>query len=147
MARDLPAGVRRVEPAPTPSVLVLGRTVVNGSGDLSSARALQEHYQLTLLSKWDQDGAVVPSRRDVYAPVAASEDPLGPWKTLNAMLAENPSAPHHAVVLDQFAPIGIGPGPDVEAQRDVVKQALARAAATGTTLLRQQFANGGWARD
>jgi hypothetical protein len=54
------------------------------------------------------------------------------------MLAENPPPPHHAVV-EQFASIGIGPGLDVEAQPDAVKQSLARAAAAGMTLLRQQL--------
>ena len=36
----------------------------------------------------------------------------------------------------------IGAGLDIEAQPDVVKQALARAAVTGMTLLRQQFSSG-----
>ena len=73
----------------------------------------------------------MPERRDVYAPVEPADDPLGPWKTLNAMLAENPPPAHHALVLNQFARIGIGPGLDVEAQPDVVKQGLIRAAAIG----------------
>ena len=94
---------------------------------------------------WGKPGATVPERRDVYAPAEAAQDPLGPWKTLNAMLAENPPPEHHAVVLDQFARIGIGPGLDVEAQPDVVKQGLTRAAMTGLGLLRQQFLSGDWA--
>ena len=49
------------------------------------------------------------------------------------------------MVLGQFAGIGIGPGLDVEAQPDVVKQGLTRAAMTGVALLRQQFLSGGWA--
>ena len=61
------------------------------------------------------------------------------------MLAENPPPEHHAVVLGQFARIGIGPGLDVEAQPDVVKQGLTRAAMTGMGLLRQQFLSGEWA--
>ena len=61
------------------------------------------------------------------------------------MLAENPPPPHHALVLDQFARIGIGPGLDVEAQPDVVKQGLIRAAAIGMPLLRQHFLSGDWA--
>ena len=52
---------------------------------------------------------------------------------------------HHAVVLGQFARIGVGPGLDVEAQPDVVKQGLTRAAMTGMGLLRQQFLSGEWA--
>lgn len=142
---DLPPGVRSVEPAPTPWALVLGRTAINGPEGLSTARALQAQYRLTPLSLWDQEDIVVPTRRDVYAPVAYTEDPLGPWKTLNAMLAENPPPPHHAVVLEQFASVAIGPGLDVEAQPDAVKQSLARAAADGMRLVRQQFTSGDWA--
>jgi hypothetical protein len=87
----------------------------------------------------------VPERRDVYAPAQPAEDPLGPWKTLNAMLAENPPPPHHDLVLAQFARIGIGPGLDVDAQPEAVKQGLARAATTGMGLLMQQFLSGEWA--
>ena len=61
------------------------------------------------------------------------------------MLAENPPPAHHAVLLRQFARIGIGAGLDVEAQPTAVKQGLARAAAAGMTLLRQQFLSGSWA--
>jgi len=141
---DLPPGVRRVEPAPTPWVLVLGRTAVNGPADLPEAWSLQGQYRLTPLSLWGVADAAVPDRRDVYAPAPAS-DPLASWKKLNAMLAESPPPPHHGVMLDQVRGIGIGPGLDVEAQPAVVKEALARAAASGTALLRQQFVSGDWA--
>lgn len=90
-------------------------------------------------------GATVPERRDVYAPAEPAQDPLGPWKTLNAMLAENPPPPHHALVLNQFARIGVGPGLDVDAQPEAVKQGLTRAAMTGMALLQQQFLSGEWA--
>ena len=142
---DLPPGVRRVEPAPTPWVLVLGRTAVTGAADLPAARELQQQYRLTPLSLWGVTDAVVPDRRDVYAPPPAS-DPLAPWKTLNAMLVENPPPPHHGLVLDQVRDIGIGPGLDVEAQPAVVKEALVRAAVAGMALLRQQFISGDWAK-
>lgn len=141
---ELPAGVRRVEAAPTPWILVLGRTAVDGAADLPAARSLQQQYRLTPLSLWGITGAVVPDRRDVYAS-APPTDPLGPWKTLNAMLAENPPPPHHRLVLQQFRDIGIGPGLDVETQPAVVKEALARAAAAGMALVRQQFISGDWA--
>ena len=141
---ELPPGVRRAEPAPTPWVLLLGRTAVTGAADIPAARALQQRYRLTPLSLWGVEGADVPARRDVYAPPPAS-DPLAPWKTLNAMLVENPPPPHHSVVLEQFRRMGIGPGLDVETQPSAVKEALARAAVDGMTMLRQQFLSGGWA--
>jgi hypothetical protein len=141
----LPPGVRSVRAAPTPWILIMGRVLVDGPAEVPAVRALQEQFRLTPLSKWGKRGAVVPGRRDVYAPVKAGENPLGPWKTLNAMLAQNPPPEHHAVVLSQFARIGIGPGLDVGAQPDVVKQGLNRAAMTGMAMLRQQFLGGEWA--
>ena len=59
-------------------------------------------------------------------------------RSLNAMLAENPPPAHHALLLDQFARIGIGPGLDVDEQPEVVKRGLLRAASVGMPLLRQQ---------
>ncbi|MGO8961896.1 MAG: DUF1254 domain-containing protein [Streptosporangiaceae bacterium] len=142
---QLPAGVKKTRPAPTPWVLVLGRTLTDGGADLADVHALQAEYRLTPLSLWGNPQAVAPERRDVYAPAAAPADPLGPWKTLNAMLAENPPPAHHGLVLGQFARIGIGPGLDVEAQPEVVKLGLSRAAAIGMGLLKQQFLSGDWA--
>ncbi|HUJ07716.1 MAG TPA: DUF1254 domain-containing protein [Streptosporangiaceae bacterium] len=141
----LPAGVKKAKRAPTPWVLVLGRTLADGQADVKSVRALQAQYKLTPLSKWGKPRAKVPQRRDVYAPGDPTTDPLSPWKSLNAMLAENPPPPHHAVLLDQFARIGIGPGLDVDAQPDVVKRGLLRAAVIGLPLLRQQLLSGSWA--
>ena len=146
---DLPPGVTRVSPdSPTPWFCILGRTVVNGVEDLPAVHAIQAGYKLTPLGYWGMPEDQIPYSRDVYKPsvsLVGSDDPLGAWKTLNAMLAENPPPAHHAVLLQQFAEIGIGPGLDVEQQPEVVKQALQRAAAKGTLLLRQQFMSGVWA--
>jgi hypothetical protein len=147
---DLPEGVTAVTPSsPTPWILIIGRTLVEGVADLPAVHALQAQYKLTPLSLWGKPGAQLPERRDVYKPAVAlleTEDPLGPWKTLNAMLAENPPPAHHAVLLKQFATIGIGPGLDVEQQPEVVKKALQRVLAAGVPLLRQQFMSGVWAK-
>jgi hypothetical protein len=141
----LPAGVKRTREAPTPWVLIIGRTLVDGPGDVKNVRALQAEYKLTPLSKWGKKRARVAERRDVYQPAEPVADPLGPWKSLNAMLAENPPPAHHGVLLEQFARIGIGPGLDVDEQPDVVKRGLLRAAAVGLPLLRQQILSGTWA--
>jgi hypothetical protein len=144
----LPNGVEPIEPqSPTPWVFIAGRTVVNGKEDLPNVHAIQAGYKLTPLGYWGMPEDQIPTTRDVYKPPLAalgSDDPLGAWKTLNAMLAENPPPAHHAVLLKQFADIGVGPGLDVEQQPEVVKQALQRAAAKGMLLLRQQFLSGIW---
>ncbi|MFI1166761.1 DUF1254 domain-containing protein [Streptomyces sp. NPDC020801] len=142
---DLPRGVRRTETAPSAWIIIVGRTLVDGEDDLPSVHALQRQYRLTPLSLFGKKGAEVPERRDVLEPAGVEDDPLGPWKTLNAMLAENPPPKHHEILLKQFAEIGIGPGLDVEAQPESVKQSLIRAAATGVPLLEEQLLSGDWA--
>ncbi len=141
---ELPEGVRELQPSPTPWILITGRTMVLGEADVPAVRNLQEQYQLTPLSRWGKRGGGSP-RRSVYAPGDPATDPLAPFNTLNAMLAENPPPAHHALLLRQFARVGIGPGLDVEAQPEVVRRELARAAAVGLPLLRQVFASGDWA--
>ncbi|MGW4561156.1 DUF1254 domain-containing protein [Streptomyces sp. NPDC004561] len=142
---ELPAGVQPTNRAPSPWVLVLGRTLVDGPEDVSSVRELQEQYQLTPLGLFGTPAAEVPESRDVLKPLRADEDPLGPWKTLNAMLTENPPPSHHGVLLKQFAEIGVGPGLDVEAQTDAIKRSLMRAATVGMLMLKRQSLSGDWA--
>jgi hypothetical protein len=147
---NLPEDVTVVTPSsPTPWILILGRTLVDGVDDLPAVHALQTQYKLTPLSFWGKPDIQLPESRDVYKPaiaLAGTEDPLGAWKTLNSMLLENPPAAHHEVLLKQFATIGIGPGLDVEQQPEVVKNALKRVLSIGIPLLRQQFMSGVWAK-
>jgi len=143
---DLPGDVdASLTPAPTPWILILGRTAVDDEADIANVRSLQEQYRLTPLSRWGREDGDRPERRDVLTPIAPEQDPLGPFKTLNAMLAENPPPAHHELVLNQFARIGIGAGLDVEAQPEAVKQGLIRAEVLGMALLKQQFLSGDWA--
>jgi hypothetical protein len=141
----LPPGVRRTAQSPTRWALVFGRTLVDGEDDLPQVRFLVRQFGLTPLKYWRKPGAKPRARRDVYAPPDPKDDPLAPWKSLNAMLAENPPPPHHDILLRQFARIGVGPGLDVEAQPDVIKRALLRAAQVGMPTLRGQFLGGSWA--
>lgn len=146
----LPKEVTAVTPSsPTPWILILGRTLVNGVDDLPAVHALQAQYKLTPLSFWGKPDAKLPESREVYKPaieLTGTKDPLGPWKALNAMLAENPPAEHHEVLLKQFATIGIGPGLDVEQQPEAVKKALKRVLGVGKQLLNQQLMSGEWAK-
>ena len=143
---DLPPGVRRVGAGS--DAVGAGAGPHRGHRDRGPAggAGLQQQYRLTPLSLWGVAGAVVPDRRDVYAPAPAS-DPLGPWKTLNAMLAENPPPPHHGA--------GAGPVPGHRHRRRAwmsrrsppsSRRRLARAAVAGMALLRQQFVSGDWAK-
>jgi hypothetical protein len=142
---ELPAGVRRTATAPSPWILVAGRTLIDGEHDLPAVHALQDQFRLTPLHLFGQQGATVPERRDVLVPVDPERDPLAPWKTLNAMLAENPPPERHEILLRQFAEIGVGAGLDVEAQPESVRQGLIAAATAGLPMLQEQLLSGDWA--
>ncbi len=143
---ELPADVDQSRAhAPTPTVLVMGRTLVNGDADVATVQELQKQYTLTPLSQWGEDAVARAERRDVLVPIEPEDDPLGPLKTLNAMLEENPPPAHHELLLKQFAHVGIGPGLDLDDQPEAVKQGLVRAEVLGMALLKQQFLSGDWA--
>ena len=140
---ELPADVdQSLEHSHTPWILILGRTLVDGDDDAANVHELQDEYELTPLSRWGKKGANGQARRDVLEPIEPEQDPLGPFKTLNAMLEENPPPADHDLVLRQFARIGIGPGLDLDAQPDAVKQGLTRAELIGMALLKEQFMSG-----
>lgn len=139
---QLPDDVTALPQSPTPWVFIAGRTLVDGPEDVPNVQALQQEYRLTPLSLWGTDREV-PERRDVLRPFDQEKDPLAPWKTLKAMLAENPPSAEHELPMKQFATIGIGPGLDVEEQDEVTKKNLARTATVGRQLLDQNF-NSGW---
>ncbi|WP_185806069.1 DUF1254 domain-containing protein [Streptomyces sp. RP5T] len=143
---ELPAGVRRTATAPSPWILVAGRTLIDGEHDLPAVHALQDQYRLTPLHLYGKQGVTVPERRDVLVPVDPERDPLAPWKTLNAMLAENPPPERHEILLRQFAEIGVGAGLDVEAQPESVRQGLIAAATAGLPMLQEQLLSGDWAK-
>ena len=142
---ELPEGVKATAPAKTPWILCLGRTLVDGAEDVPNVRDLQSQYQLTPLSVWGQPAVTAPERRDVLKPIEVADDPLGPWKTLNALLVENPPPDRHALLFKGFGTVGIGPDLDVEAQPEVVKNNLLRAAGAGMQLIKQYFLTGDWA--
>ncbi len=144
---DLPDDVDQSRAhSPSPTVLVMGRTLVDSDPeDVAEVKKLQEQYLLTPLSQWGKKNPKRAERRNVLEPIEPEEDPIGPFKTLNAMLAENPPPPHHEVLMRQFAHVGIGPGLDLDEQPEAVKQGLVRAELIGMALLKQQFLSGDWA--
>jgi hypothetical protein len=70
----------------------MGRTAVDDDADLVKVKQLQSQHTLTPLSQWGREDAERPERRDVLEPAEPERNPLGPFKTLNAMLEENPPA-------------------------------------------------------
>jgi hypothetical protein len=138
----LPDGVKKLPPSPTASVLIFGRTAVEGAEDVAACNKAQDTYKLTPLSLWGKAGAVVPENRDVSKPFDPKADPLADWKTINRAMVKNPPLKQHTVLLDMFKQIGVGPGLDVEAMDDATKRGLERAAKDGKQMLQSILATG-----
>jgi len=138
----LPKGVQKLPPSPTESVLVIGRTAVKGARDVAATNKAQDQYKLTPLSLWGKANAKVPASRDIPKPYDPKSDPLADWKTINRAMKKDPPLKQHAVLLDMFKGIGVGPGIDVEKMDDATKRGLARAAKDGLTMLQSILATG-----
>jgi hypothetical protein len=131
----LPADVKALPPSTTPMLLILGRTLVDGKADVPAAQKLMHQYRLTPLSMWGKADAEVPEDRNVFKPYDAKTDPLADFKTMNQNMAENPPEPRHAVLMKQFAELGVGPGLNVDQLDESTKRGLARAAVEGRRIL------------
>lgn len=138
----LPKDVQKLESSPTNSVLILGRTAVKGTGDVAVANRAQANYMLTPLSQWGAEEVVVPERRNVPTPFDKTKDPLADWKTMNQAMTENPPLIQHAVLLDMFKGIGVGPGMDVTKTDMATQRGLVRAAKDGFKMLQDILGSG-----
>ena len=127
----LPDGVKRLNTATTPWILLLGRTMVDGQQDMPNVAQLQKHFRLTPLSYWGKPVDTLPESRDVWAPYKAKLDPLASWRTINRAMTENPPPESEASLLKFLAQVHIGPGQDLDALDDDSKRGLARAARDG----------------
>ncbi len=74
---ELPEGVDQSrEHSPSPMVLVMGRTLVNGDADVATVKELQKEYLLTPLSQWGQADVV---RRSAAMCLCRSSPSRIPW--------------------------------------------------------------------
>jgi hypothetical protein len=140
---SLPPGVHALAPSRTPTVLIYGRTLVDGPEDVEHVRALQKHYRLTPLSQWDQPGTQMPQDRTIWQPFDPTLDPLATWKTMNRAMTEEPPEVRHAALLRLFTTIGIGPNQQVECLDAGTRRGLVRAAKEGPQFLAAVFRQGG----
>lgn len=131
----LPEGVKLHARAPTNTILVTGRTLVDGKDDLENVYRLQEQYRLTPLSQWGKKDVVKPKTNDAWKPFDRTTDPLADWKTINRAMTEVPPRASEMAYVEQFRPIGIGPGLDVEAMDAATQRGLIRAAETAKGIL------------
>jgi hypothetical protein len=138
----LPAGVRVLEASRTPSVSIIGRTLIDGPADVATVNALQDEYSLVPLSYWGKKGARLPESRDVWKPFDPAKDPLAEWKTMNRAMTEEPPEPRLAKLVESFGRIVVGPGREVAAMDPATKRGLARAAVDGRKLLDEAIRSG-----
>jgi len=138
----LPEGVKALPVSRTNSILILGRTLVDGPADLPAVRNLQDHYTLIPISLWGKKEAVLPASRDVWKPFDIKTDPLAQWKTMNKAMTEDPPQARLAKLVELFGKIGIGPGQDIEKLDASTKRGLARAAVDGRALLNEVIRSG-----
>lgn len=128
-----PTNVIPVEPARTPSAVMLIRTLVYDSNDLSNVHAIQDQYRLTPLSCWGTTNQL-PDDRNVWMPFPTNNDALAVWKTINRAMTENPpNVPSQQSLVNYFAQIGIGPGmsTNVDLLDEATQRGLRRAAVEG----------------
>ena len=138
----LPEGVQPLPTSRTSSILILGRTLVDGESDLPAVRALQDQYTLTPLSFWTRKGAALPASRDVWEPFDPKSDPLAEWKTMNRAMTDDPPEARLSKLVELFGKVGVGPGKDVDKLDEATKRGLARAAVDGRKLLNEVIRSG-----
>lgn len=135
---ELPDGVARVD-APTNHILVLTRVLVLDEADLPAARAVQDGFSLTPLSRYPASGNSTRPIVDAFAnfPILKPAE-LGAvyFDELCAGLAENPPPAKDRPFLAQLAALGIGPGrkPSQSGDAALVKL-LTEATAAGNALI------------
>lgn len=131
----LPAGVQALPPAPSNSVFMIGRTLVNGAADVAAVNRLQDQYALTPLSYRGRKDVKPPASHSAWKPYDVRTDPLADWKTMNRAMTDDPPAARYAMLMTLFSKIGIGPGQDLDRLDDATKRGLARAAIDGRALI------------
>jgi hypothetical protein len=139
----VPNGVLDILPrSRTVSIFLLGRTGVNDStqDDLNKAIGIQAQYCVTPLSLWPNTPPPTPSH--VLVPDGFDYNTTaGAWRTMNAAMTENPPGLPPGIAQDQllklFAPVGVGPGQDIERQSEATRAGLQRAAQDALAMLKR----------
>lgn len=138
----VPADLTPVRVA-THDAWVLGRVLVRGAADLSSAVAVVDGFDTVPLSVWQRkDRATVNSSdAETAPPSAAAWTPLTTldfFATLNRWLREQPRRREDAGLLAQFDAAGFGPGVtfDESRLREGTRRGLLRAIEEGRATLR-----------
>ena len=138
------SGFKKIYHCPTNWMWIVSRSYSdNSEADLKIVHQIQDGQKIIPLSKWGTD-YTAPDDRDVLDP-APPNDPLGAFKTLNAVMKENPPPARDETLMRLFAQIGLGPYAegDIESLDDSIKKGLMRAAKDGVQLLKEVSVAGG----
>lgn len=134
----LPQGVRRIS-APTRTVWMLGRTLVNGPNDVANVNAIQHGYTLTPLSNFGgtpNPALFIPSS---LGKSAALPTGLAFFDAMDTVMARDlPPKSEHAL-MRRFASVGIGPGrtPSTEHLSSAVRNGLIAGIGDGRQQVKQ----------
>jgi len=129
--------------APTNTVWIIGRTLVNGEADVPNVVALQNQYTLTPLSTYlGTPTAATPIPTPAATGTSGSPQDVASagiefYDELGMALVGNPPPADQASLLQRFGKVGIGPGRTPSTQVDdlAVRAALAAAPAAGDQLM------------
>jgi hypothetical protein len=134
-AGALPAGVHRID-SPTDKIVVVGRTLVLGTGDLGMVRQVQQGYGLTPLSavaagEAPRPGVILDSSPGLTPPALPAG--LAFYDALDALLGDQPPPARDRKLLARLRAFGIGPGLVTSTAHlsSAVRHGLRRAAAAG----------------
>lgn len=103
----LPRGVARID-APTNSGWLLVRTLIADESDWPGVQALQERMKLVPLSEWGNKTATAKTQTAAATKqTQTNRDPLAFFEQMGALLQRHPPPTSEAVLLNQFAAIGL----------------------------------------
>ncbi|XQM38349.1 DUF1254 domain-containing protein [Cupriavidus sp. H19C3] len=136
----LPKGVKEIR-SPTALVWIVGRTQVNGRGDLPAVHRLQDQFRLVPLSVWQKGGRTAPPSAgpraallDTDTPAAeqvAAMDAQAFFSRMAELLPANPPAPGDVAMVEKMNRMGLKPGEAFKTT--VLEPSTARAVQEGAT--------------
>jgi len=136
---ETPKGIDKVFRSETDFILTLGRTALNGPGDVSAMQAIQKQYRLTPLSSFEHAEAPPSVPKVAFPkwdePKATSIDFIS---YVNFLLQyTQPPAPSEVELMERFSKIGIAPGRpfDASALPVDIRQAIEAGVADGKAAL------------
>lgn len=148
----LPAGVREIK-APTGLVWLLGRTYCTGTpADYKAVYALQDKYRLVPLSAYGKPYTPPPGKVDpavdMKTPVRDQVNRMSAetyFRTLAALMKDNPPAEADAPMVAKMAKIGVVPGAGFDMTRldPAVARGLERVPAAGVEKIMAYEKNAG----